>query len=60
MAFAAHSIALTVEQAFYIPGYGMQTASATLAGNAIGAKDEKRLHALTRMLIVMILVVMIV
>lgn len=58
VAFAAHSIALTVEQAFYIPGYGMQTASATLAGNAIGAKDEKRLHALTRMLIVMILVVM--
>ena len=44
VAFAAHSIALTVEQAFYIPGYGMQTASATLAGNAIGAKDEKRLR----------------
>ena len=41
VAFAAHSIALTVEQAFYIPGYGMQTASATLAGNAIGAKDEE-------------------
>ena len=51
VAFAAHSIALTVEQAFYIPGYGMQTASATLAGNAIGANDQKRLQALTRMLI---------
>lgn len=58
VAFAAHSIALTVEQAFYIPGYGMQTASATLAGNAIGANDQKRLQALTRMLITMILVVM--
>lgn len=58
VAFAAHSIALTVEQAFYIPGYGMQTASATLAGNAIGANDQRRLQALTRMLITMILVVM--
>ena len=58
VAFAAHSIALTVEQAFYIPGYGMQTASATLAGNAIGANAQKRLQALTRMLITMILVVM--
>lgn len=58
VAFAAHSIALTVEQAFYIPGYGMQTASATLAGNAIGANDQKQLQALTRMLITMILVVM--
>ena len=58
VAFAAHSIALTVEQAFYIPGYGMQAAAATLAGNAIGAKDQKRLHELTRMLIVIILVIM--
>ncbi len=58
VAFAAHSIALTVEQAFYIPGYGMQTAAATLAGNAIGAKDQKRLRELTKMLIFMILVIM--
>ena len=41
VSFAAHSIALTVEQAFYIPGYGMQTAAATLAGNSIGAKDQE-------------------
>ena len=39
---AAHTIANTVESAFYIPGYGMQTAAATLAGNAYGANDEKR------------------
>ncbi|MBQ4065081.1 MAG: MATE family efflux transporter [Clostridia bacterium] len=43
---AAHTIANTVESAFYIPGYGMQTAAATLAGNAYGAKDEKRMKAL--------------
>lgn len=43
---AAHTIANTVESAFYIPGYGMQTAAATLAGNAVGAKDEKKLKRL--------------
>ncbi len=42
---AAHTIANTVESVFYIPGYGMQTASATLAGNAYGAKDEKMLKS---------------
>ncbi len=45
---AAHTIANTVESAFYIPGWGMQTAAATLAGNALGAKDERRLNSLAR------------
>ena len=58
VAFAAHSIALTVEQAFYIPGYGMQTAAATLAGNMIGARDQKKLYEVTRLLLVIILVIM--
>ena len=40
---AAHTVANTVESAFYIPGYGMQTAAATLTGNAIGANDRKAL-----------------
>lgn len=43
---AAHTIANTVESAFYIPGYGMQTAAATLAGNALGARDENKMRAL--------------
>ncbi len=47
-ATAAHTIANTVESAFYIPGYGMQTASATLAGNAYGAGDKKRMKYLAR------------
>ncbi len=51
VATAAHTIANTVESAFYIPGYGMQTAAATLAGNAYGAKDEKRMQSLARMFI---------
>ncbi len=51
VATAAHTIANTVESAFYIPGYGMQTAAATLAGNAYGAKDRKRMDELARMFI---------
>ena len=43
---AAHTIANTVESLFYIPGWGMQTAAATLAGNALGARDGKRLKSL--------------
>ena len=49
VATAAHTIANTVESAFYIPGYGMQTAAATLAGNAYGANDRKRMKELARM-----------
>lgn len=48
IATAAHTIANTVESAFYIPGYGMQTAAATLAGNAYGAKDGEGIDRLGR------------
>ena len=48
VATAAHTIANTVESAFYIPGFGMQTAAATLAGNAFGARDNEQLKKLTR------------
>ena len=51
VATAAHTIANTVESAFYIPGYGMQTAAATLTGNAYGAHDEKRMESLAAMFI---------
>lgn len=56
---AAHTIANTVESAFYIPGYGMQTAAATLAGNALGANDKKRMKDLARTIIVIEVVLMI-
>ena len=49
-ATAAHTIANTVESAFYIPGYGMQTAAATLTGNAIGAGDRQRQKELARLI----------
>ncbi|MBR2942926.1 MAG: MATE family efflux transporter, partial [Clostridia bacterium] len=51
VATAAHTIANTVESAFYIPGYGMQTAAATLAGNAYGAKDKRHMEELSAMFI---------
>ena len=51
VATAAHTIANTVESAFYIPGYGMQTAAATLTGNAYGARDRQRLKELAEMFI---------
>ena len=47
-ATAAHTIANTVESAFYIPGFGMQTAAATLSGNALGAQDNDRMKRLAR------------
>ncbi|MBR6110159.1 MAG: MATE family efflux transporter [Clostridia bacterium] len=45
---AAHTVANTVESAFYIPGYGMMAAAATLTGNAIGAGDKRGLRDLAR------------
>lgn len=44
---AAHTIAIQAEQAFYIPGYGFQSAAATLAGNALGERNEEKLKRTT-------------
>lgn len=45
--FAAHTIAIQAEQAFYIPGYGFQAAASTLVGNAVGQKNEKKVEETT-------------
>ena len=50
LAIAAHSIALTAEKAFYIPGYGMQAAAATLAGTEAGRQDTERLKLMVRLM----------
>ena len=55
---AAHSIALTAEEMFYIPGFGMQDAGATLIGNAMGEGDEKKMDKLARLLIVVTVTIM--
>ncbi len=57
---AAHTVANTVESAFYIPGYGMQTATATLAGNAYGAKDPQKMKALARMIMLIEVILMVI
>ena len=48
--FAAHSIALTAEEAFYIPGFGMQSAAISLTGHAVGERNRDELKKITRML----------
>lgn len=40
--YAAHAIAITSEEIFYIPGYGMMAATSTLIGHAIGEKNKKK------------------
>ncbi len=57
---AAHTIANTVEAAFYIPGYGMMTAAATLTGNAVGAGDRRRLREQARVIVLLEVSMMIV
>ncbi|MDO4493134.1 MAG: MATE family efflux transporter [Clostridia bacterium] len=46
--FAAHTIALQAEEAFYIPGFGLQSAAATLAGNAVGERNGKKLDRVAK------------
>ncbi len=48
---AAHNFANTVESAFYIPGFGMQAAAATLSGNCVGAKDKEKLRDLGKLML---------
>lgn len=59
-ATAAHTIANTVESTFYVPGYGMQMAAATLAGNALGAGEYKKINHLAGMLLTLEVAMMVV
>ena len=53
VATAAHSIANTAESAFFIPAYGIQTAAATLSGNAGGMKDQRYMKSITKTLLIL-------
>lgn len=57
---AAHTVANTVESAFYIPGYGMMAAAATLTGNAIGARNQRQMKDQARLIIALEVMMMIV
>ena len=56
---AAHTIANTVESAFYIPGYGMQAAAATLAGNKFGAGDREGIKELRKVITIVEAILMV-
>lgn len=50
--FAAHSIAVTAEEIFYIPGYGFRTATSTLVGNALGEQNRRKFKMVSLLSIV--------
>lgn len=41
VAIAAHSFAITAESLCYMPGYGIATATSTLVGQSVGARDHR-------------------
>ena len=51
--FAAHSIAVTAETIFYIPGYGLRTATSALIGTALGEGDNRKLRAISQLSIIL-------
>lgn len=46
--FAAHSIAVSAEEIFYLPGYGLRTATSALVGISIGERDWTKLRTVKR------------
>lgn len=60
VSLAAHTIAIQAEQAFYIPGYGFQSATATLVGNAIGQKSEHKVKETTYLVSIITMSLMII
>lgn len=56
--FAAHSIAVTAETIFYIPGYGLRTATSALVGAALGERDKRKFDAVCGLSVIITLVMM--
>ena len=46
--FAAHSIALSAETMFYLPGYGLRSATSTLIGISVGEDDRDKFRVVER------------
>lgn len=51
--FAAHSIAVEAETLFYIPGYGLRTATSAMTGVSIGENNERKLRVIMKSSILM-------
>ena len=58
ISLAAHSIAITAEEAFYIGGYGMQNAAATLAGNSLGGNDTSMFRSVAKRCVVITVIML--
>lgn len=56
--FAAHSIAVTAETIFYVPGYGLRTATSALIGTARGEQDGEKIRAVGKLSVFLTLAVM--
>ncbi len=56
--FAAHSIAVTAETIFYVPGYGLRSSASVLVSHARGEGNEKKLKAVGKLSLLLTVAVM--
>lgn len=57
--FAAHSIAVSAEQIFYIAGYGFRSATSTMIGISIGERNESKFRSVQKNSILITVIMMI-
>lgn len=58
--FTAHSIAVTAETIFYIPGYGLRTATSAMIGLSYGERDKDKFKQITKLSVTLTILMMIV
>ncbi|MBQ2049332.1 MAG: MATE family efflux transporter [Spirochaetales bacterium] len=56
--FAAHAIALSSETLFYLPGYGLRSATSTLIGISVGEDDKAKFRVVERQSIILTMAMM--
>ena len=57
--FAAHSIAVSAEQIFYIAGYGFRSATSTMIGISIGERNKNKFRSVQKNSILITVIMMI-
>lgn len=56
--FAAHSLAVTAETIFYIPGYGLRTATSTMVGISLGEKNKDKFETVSILSVIVTVIMM--
>ena len=56
--FAAHAIALSAETMFYLPGYGLRSATSTLIGISVGEDNREKFNVVKRQSIILTMAMM--